>query len=308
MSPYYVIGFYRFTAITDREALQGAIREQFEALELKGSIYLAEEGINGGIAGTHANLYTFLNWLEQDERFRGLRVQWSESETMPFYRAKVRLKNEIVTIGVPDVDPTRNVGTYVKPEEWNALIQREDVILIDTRNDYEYRLGHFEKAINPDTPSFRAFPAYIRENPDIDKDRPVAMYCTGGIRCEKATSYLIEQGFRKVFHLEGGILKYLEQIEEADSLWSGDCFVFDQRTALGHGLQASAASVCNACWEPLTEEERDSIHHVPGESCPRCYSDKTDLQRSRYRERQRQIALAKERSEKHMGRVLERDS
>jgi UPF0176 protein len=307
MSPFYVVGFYRFTPITNRESLREAIRAQFETLQIKGSIYLAKEGINGGLAGTHDSLRSFLNWLQTDERFKGIRVQWSESENMPFYRAKVRLKNEIVTMGVPDVDPNRTVGTYVKPQDWNALLEQQDVLLIDTRNDYEYRLGHFHKAINPDTPSFRAFPAYIREQSDIDKTRPVAMYCTGGIRCEKATSYLLENGFTNVFHLEGGILNYLESVPETDSLWKGDCFVFDQRTALGHGLETSSASVCNACWEPVTEEERDSPEYIAGESCPRCAREKTESQRSRYRERQRQIAIAKERSEKHMGRVLARN-
>ena len=182
------------------------------------------------------------------------------------------------------------------------------MVLVDTRNDYEYRLGHFENAINPNTPSFRAFPNYVAQNLCADKDQSVAMYCTGGIRCEKATAYLLDMGFTNVFHLEGGILNYLEQIDESESLWDGDCFVFDQRTALSHGLKTANASVCNACWKPVTEADRASEHYIPGESCPHCVHQKSTAQRLRYRERQRQIAIAKQRNEIHLGRVVEKNN
>jgi UPF0176 protein len=308
MAPYYVIGFYRFTPIKDRELLQTAIRSRCEDLQLKGSIYLAKEGINASLAGTHSKLCTFLDWLEQDSRFQDLRVQWSGSNTIPFYRFKVRLKQEIVTLGIGDVDPRCRVGTYVKPSQWNELIQRPDVLLIDTRNDYEYRLGHFQNAINPDTVSFRDFPKYVSENLDPEQKQRVAMYCTGGIRCEKATAYLLDKGFSEVFHLEGGILNYLAEVEERESLWDGDCFIFDQRTALGHGLRTTNASVCNACWSPITEADRASVHYTAGESCPYCVHEKTHAQRLRYRERQQQVSLARQRNEKHIGRTVENRS
>lgn len=306
MEPYFVIGFYRFIHIDDREALQPKLLEKLKELDIKGSIYLAVEGFNAGLAGRKAQLIAFIDWLSRDTRFANLRIQWSESREQPFYRAKVRLKNEIVTFGIDDVDPNRAVGKYVEPEDWNSLIQDPDVVLIDTRNDYEFRLGHFKNAIDPQTDAFSEFPQFVHEHLDPERTPKVAMYCTGGIRCEKATSYLLERGFKDVFHLKGGILNYLESIEEKDSLWSGECFVFDQRTALGHQLETTDASICNACWRPVTAAERLSEHFVEGVSCPNCYATKTEDQRERYRERQQQIALAKTRGEKHMARVVQK--
>ena len=220
---------------------------------------------------------------------------------MPFYRTKVKLKKEIVTMGVEGIDPREVVGTYVKPTDWNALISDPEVVLVDTRNDYEVQIGTFEGALNPNTETFREFPEYVANNLDPEKNKKVAMFCTGGIRCEKSTAYLKEQGFEEVYHLEGGILKYLEEVPEQETMWQGECFVFDNRVAVNHSLEKGQYDQCHACRMPITEQEMQSEQYEKGISCPHCFDKVTDEQRARFAERQRQVELAKERGEDHIG-------
>ncbi|MGL5048966.1 MAG: rhodanese-related sulfurtransferase, partial [Shewanella sp.] len=225
----------------------------------------------------------------------------SFDDEMPFYRTKVKLKNEIVTMGIEGIDPLKVVGTYVKPQDWNALIADPEVILVDTRNDYEVQIGTFKNAVNPVTDTFREFPEYVKQNLDPAKHKKVAMFCTGGIRCEKSTAYLKEQGFDEVYHLEGGILKYLEEVKAEDSLWEGECFVFDNRVTVNHDLKKGQYDQCNACRMPITEAEKQHPAYVQGVSCPHCVDNISDEQRKRFVERERQVNLAKARNEAHIG-------
>lgn len=242
-----------------------------------------------------------LAYLGNIPAFKGLvhKESWAEKE--PFLRMKVRLKKEIVTMGVEGIDPNKVVGTYVKPEDWNALISDPDTILVDTRNDYEVAIGTFKGAVDPKTKSFREFPAWAEENKDLLKKPKIAMFCTGGIRCEKSTAYMKEQGYEEVYHLEGGILKYLEEIPEDKSLWEGDCFVFDERVSVRHGLEEGDYHMCRACRRPVSEEEMAMPEFVEGVSCPYCHEETTEEQKERFAERQRQIMLSKKRGEKHIG-------
>ena len=221
---------------------------------------------------------------------------------MPFHRMKVRLKREIVAFGVPELNPARNAGTYVKPEDWNALINDPDVVVIDTRNDYEVAIGTFEGAINPETRAFRELPARIAEESSLKGKPKVAMFCTGGIRCEKSTAYMRSLGFDEVFHLEGGILKYLETVPEEESLWRGECFVFDNRVSVKHGLELGSYELCHGCRQPLSVEEVKDKRFRPGICCPKCHDTITDDQHKRFAERQKQMKLARERGERHLGR------
>ena len=262
---------------------------------------LAREGINGTISGTDSAINKILDYLNADKRLSDFEYKFSYSETVPFKRLKVKLKKEIVTLGIADVDPTYSVGTYVKASDWNELISDPEVVLIDTRNNYEFEIGSFKGSINPNTEKFRQFPSYTKTNLEQYRNKKIAMFCTGGIRCEKSTAYLKSEGFENVYHLQGGILKYLEEVEEEDSLWEGECFVFDDRVAVKHNLELGQYDQCHACRYPITEEDKIHPHYEKGTSCPRCYGTKDVMQINRYREREKQIQLAKARGEAHLG-------
>ena len=299
---YCVAALYHFTRLADYEQLKAPLQSMCDMLGVKGTLLLAYEGINGTIAGTDNAIAQLMEFLRADPRLAALEHKESRAEDMPFYRMKVRLKREIVTMGVEGVDPNEVVGTYVEPKNWNKLITDPDVILIDTRNDYEVEIGTFKGALNPDTQTFREFPKWVEDNRENLKKPKVAMFCTGGIRCEKASSFMKQNGFEDVYHLKGGILKYLETQPEKESLWEGDCFVFDQRVAVKHGLEQSDYDQCYACRYPITDKEKASPLYVKGVSCPRCHNKMSEDQRARFAERQKQIALAKERGEDHLGR------
>ncbi len=296
-----VCALYHFVALDDYPSLQQPLLALMKAQGVKGTLLLAAEGINGTIAGSRAGIDAVLAWLQSDPRLAGLDHKESFDDSMPFYRAKVKLKKEIVTMGVPGIDPRRTVGTHVKARDWNALISDPDVLLIDTRNAYEVEIGSFRNAVNPHTGSFREFPEYVQNNLLPYRNRKIAMFCTGGIRCEKSTAYLKENGFGEVYHLEGGILKYLEEVPESESLWEGECFVFDNRVAVNHALQKGDYDQCHACRLPITEADKRSDKYEKGVSCPRCFDKKTPEQKAAFKERQRQIELARQRGEEHLG-------
>jgi len=299
---YCVAALYHFTALPDYERLRAPLQDMCDLLGVKGTLLLAHEGINGTIAGSDANVCALLRFLKADPRLGALDHKLSRAKDMPFYRMKVRLKKEIVTMGVDGVDPNKIVGTYVDPKDWNALISDPDTVLIDTRNDYEVEIGTFKGALNPQTETFREFPKWAKDNQAKLKKPKIAMFCTGGIRCEKASSYLKQQGYSDVYHLKGGILKYLETQPKDTSLWHGDCFVFDQRVAVGHGLKQGPYDQCFACRYPITQDDKKSPLYVKGVSCARCHAKMSDEQKTRFGERQKQISLAQKRGQKHLGR------
>jgi len=296
-----VSALYHFVRLDNYQALRQPLYDFMIENEIRGTLLLAEEGINGTVAGSQASIDNLHAWLRADERLKDLTTKESFDDEMPFYRTRVKLKKEIVTMGVQGIDPNHVVGTYVKPEDWNDLISDPEVILVDTRNDYEVAIGTFKNAIDPKTETFRHFPDYVKENMNPEKHKKVAMFCTGGIRCEKSTAYLKEQGFEEVYHLQGGILKYLETVPEADSMWQGECFVFDKRVSVNHNLEKGAYDQCHACRLPITEEDKQSDKYIQGVSCPSCYDKKTEKQRNRFAERERQVQLAKSRGEEHIG-------
>ncbi len=296
MQNIVIVAFYKFIPTPDFEKLQSPLLEVCLDAGLKGTVLLAKEGINGTLAGSREGIDIVLDNLKQNPRFTDMIAKESVADNVPFRRMKVRLKNEIVTIGKPDVDPNDRVGTYVPPEDWNTLINESDVLLVDARNDYEVGIGSFEGAVNPGTDSFREFPAFVKNNLDPKKHKKVVMFCTGGIRCEKATSLMLDRGFEKVYHLQGGILKYLEIVPEQHSLWHGECFVFDDRVAVNHSLKPGSYRQCYACRRPLSREDLSSPYYKEGISCPECTDSLTDEQRSRFSERQKQIELARERN------------
>ncbi len=299
-----VAALYHFTRFDDPAALRAPLLAVAEGAGVKGSLLLAREGINGTIAGTRAEIDAVLAHI------RGLpgcsALEWKESPapTMPFGRMKVRLKREIVTMGQPDVDPRAGTGHYVAPSDWNDLITQPDVVVIDTRNDYEVAIGTFDGAIDPKTRSFREFPQWWEQNKDRFHNKRVAMFCTGGIRCEKSTNYLLQQGISDVFHLKGGILKYLEDVPADQSLWQGECFVFDQRVSVGHGLVPGPHSMCHACRRPLLPADTERPEFEDGVQCHQCVDEYTPERRAAFRERQRQIALARARGEVHLGQDI----
>lgn len=268
---------------------------------IKGTLLLANEGINGTVAGSREAIDSLLNWLKRDERLTDISYKESFTEVMPFNRTKVKLKKEIVTMGIEGIDPKQVVGTYVEPKDWNALISDPDVVLVDTRNDYEFQVGTFENAINPNTETFREFPQYVQDNMSPAKHKKVAMFCTGGIRCEKSTAYMKEQGYEEVYHLKGGILKYLEDVPKDETMWKGDCFVFDERVTVNHDLERGEYDQCHACRLPITEEEKLDAKYQRGVSCPHCFDKISDEQKARFAERERQVELAKARGEPHIG-------
>jgi UPF0176 protein len=272
---------------------------------VRGTLLLAAEGINGTIAGNRIGIDAVLTWLAKDHRFAGIQAKESYVDENPFYRTKVKLKKEIVTMGVEAIDPTHIVGTYVVAKDWNALLADPEVLLLDTRNQYEVEIGTFENAINPKTDSFREFPEYVRNNLDPKVHKKVAMFCTGGIRCEKSTAYLKQHGFEDVFHLKGGILKYLEEQPETDTKWQGECFVFDNRVTVNHKLEKGIYDQCHACRRPILEKDKGSEFYQKGVSCHHCYDKHSKQQIKRYAERERQMQLAAQRSEVHIGAPME---
>ena len=300
-----VAALYRFVALPDFEDLRQPLLDLMIDSEVKGTLLLASEGINGTIAGSRAGIDRVLAWLQRDARFTGLEAKEAFVDEMPFYRTKVKLKREIVTMGVDNIDPNDIVGTYVEPRDWNALISDPDVLVLDTRNDYEVEIGSFEHAVNPKTASFRELPDYVAEHLDSTVHKKVAMFCTGGIRCEKSTAFLKQQGFDEVYHLKGGILKYLEEVPEAESKWQGECFVFDNRVTVNHQLEKGHYDQCHACRRPITEEDKLSPHYQKGISCHRCHDQQTQRQKQRYSEREKQIELARRRGESHIGESME---
>ena len=301
MPQIVVAALYRFVRLTDHAALREPLLEQMQTHGVRGTILLAQEGVNGTIAGPREGIDAVLGWIKSDPRLSELTHKESFCDAMPFRRTKVKLKKEIVTMGVEGIDPRHTVGTYVKPQDWNELIADPDVTVIDTRNDYEVELGTFEGALDPATENFRQFPGYAQEHLEPAKNKKVAMFCTGGIRCEKSTAYLKQIGFEEVYHLEGGILKYLEEVPEEESMWHGECFVFDERVSVGHGLTPGPYALCYACRMPISDEDMESEHYRKGVSCPRCF-DKVDAEhRERFEQRQKQVELAAQRGETHIG-------
>ncbi|GHE92931.1 oxygen-dependent tRNA uridine(34) hydroxylase TrhO [Thalassotalea profundi] len=301
MNQVTVCALYKFVRLDNFQKIKEPLLKHMLENEVKGTLLIANEGINGTIAGSAKGIESVLNYLQQDSRLNEISCKYSYHKDNPFQRTKVKLKKEIVTMGVEGIDPNQVVGTYVKPSEWNALISDPEVLLVDTRNDYEIEIGTFKNAINPNTESFREFPEYVKNNLDKTQHKKVAMYCTGGIRCEKSTAYLKEQGFEEVYHLEGGILKYLEEVPESETLWQGECFVFDGRVAVNHNLEQGEYDQCFACRYPITEQDKASEHYIKGVSCPKCHDKMTDEQKSRFAERERQIELAKQRGDIHIG-------
>ncbi|WP_110708227.1 rhodanese-related sulfurtransferase [Salinicola sp. CR57] len=294
-----VAALYQFVTLDDFEALREPLLAEMQHLDVKGTLLLANEGINGTVSGTRDSIDALLGWLKRDARFAELGHKESYCDAHPFYRTKVKLKREIVTMGVPDVDPNRRVGTYVEPEDWNALIDDPEVLVIDTRNDYEVAIGSFEGAVDPRTKSFREFPAYVKQHYDPSRHKKVAMFCTGGIRCEKASSFMLNEGFEEVFHLKGGILSYLERVPETQSRWRGDCFVFDNRVTVRHDLSEGEFEQCHACRMPISTADQSSDKYTPGISCPHCWDSLPEKTRASARERQKQIELARARNQPH---------
>ena len=299
---FTVAALYKFVRLADFEARQEPLQTLAKQNQVTGTILLAREGINGTIAGPKVGVEAVIDYLKADPAFEGMSLKFSYADEMPFYRMKVRLKKEIVTMGQPDVDPRHIVGTYVKPEDWNDLISDPDTLLVDTRNEYETAIGTFKGAVDPHTGSFREFPDWVQKLKQGKGTKPkVAMFCTGGIRCEKASAYMRSEGFDEVYHLEGGILKYLETVPEDKSLWEGECFVFDERVSVGHGLEPGDYDMCRACRRPIGEEDKASARFIPGVSCPHCYDETSQEQKQRYAARQRQVDLANDRGERHIG-------
>lgn len=297
---YIVAALYKFVQLPDYVQLRDTLYDLMVENGVKGTLLLAEEGINGTICGSRQGIDTVKAWLDNEGRFDNISYKESTAAEPAFYRTKVKLKSEIVTMGVAGINPAHIVGTYVKGDEWNQLLNDPETLVIDTRNDYEVAIGTFKNAVNPNTTNFREFPQWAADNLDNTKHKKVAMFCTGGIRCEKSTAFLKEQGFDEVYHLDGGILKYLEEMPEETSLWQGECFVFDQRVAVKHGLAQGSYDQCYACRMPLSAAEMASTHYVKGLSCPHCVDKTTDEQKAAFAERQKQVELAKQRGEKHI--------
>jgi len=293
---FTVAALYHFTRFPDPAAIKPGLVDLCTAQGVRGSLLLASEGINGTIAGSRDGIAAVLAHIRALPGCADLEWKESTATEMPFKRMKVRLKREIVTMGQPDVDPTAGVGHYVEAAEWNELISAPDVAVIDTRNDYEVAIGTFEGAVDPQTKSFGEFPAWWEANKHRFHNKRVAMFCTGGIRCEKSTNYLLGQGVQEVFHLKGGILKYLEEVPQTESRWTGECYVFDGRVSVGHGLVEGDYMLCHACGRPVSPQDRRSPVYEEGVQCPACESEYNEADRARFRERQKQIELAKARS------------
>lgn len=296
-----VAAMYRFVSLPDFEEIQPPLLRFCKQQNIKGTLLLAKEGINGTVSGSRQAIDALLTYLRRDPRLAAIEHKESFYQQQPFYRMKVKLKKEIVTMGVEGIDPNHVVGTYVEAKDWNDLISDPDVVVVDTRNDYEYAIGTFTNAVNPKTTTFREFPEYVKQNLDPKQHKKVAMFCTGGIRCEKSTAYMKEQGFDEVYHLKGGILKYFEEVPAEDSLWQGECFVFDNRVAVNHKLEKGQYDQCHGCRYPITEQDKQSPHYQKGVCCPHCHDTLTPDQLKRFTERQKQVELARERQQAHIG-------
>lgn len=300
-----VAAFYKFTQLKDTKAIKAELSQICISSKIKGTILIASEGINGTVSGPSTGIKKLINWLNNDIRFQEISPKFSFAKKPPFNRLKIRLKKEIVTMGQPNIDPTNVRGEYVKPEDWHTLVTNPDTLLIDVRNNYEISIGSFKNSLNPQTNSFRDFPNWVKDHlanlPHNKRPKNIAMFCTGGIRCEKASSYLVSNGFKNVFHLEGGILKYLENIPKEKSIWEGECFVFDQRVSVLHGLKPGNNFMCYACRMPITLDDLQSSKYEIGVSCPHCYNSKTQSKIDGFRQRQKQIDLAKKYGKKHIG-------
>lgn len=301
MSSIVVCALYKFVMLENFRDLRQPLHDVMEANRIRGTLLLAREGINGTVAGSRVAIDTLLAWLRNDPRLTEIDSKESYTDKPPFNRAKVKLKKEIVTMGVEGIDPNRVVGTYVEPKDWNRLLEDPEVLLVDTRNDYEYKVGSFKNAINPNTESFREFPEFVKTHLNPEKHKKVAMFCTGGIRCEKSTAFLKEQGFDEVYHLKGGILKYLEEVPPQETRWEGECFVFDERVTVNLQLEKGIYDQCNACRMPITEADKTSEHYRQGVSCPHCYDKVAPERKIRFMEREKQVQLAKQRGEAHIG-------
>jgi UPF0176 protein len=309
MSTQYVTcALYKFVALPNYGSIRHPLLKVMTDNQVFGTLLLASEGINGTISSTREGIDAVLAWLDQQPGLENIDTKESFDTEIPFYRTKVKLKKEIVTMGVEGIDPKQVVGTYVKPQDWNALISDPEVLLVDTRNDYEVEIGTFKGAVDPKTTSFREFPQWAKDNLDPKQNKKVAMFCTGGIRCEKSTAYMKEQGFDEVYHLEGGILKYLEEIPKDQTLWQGECFVFDNRVAVDHDLKRGSYDQCHACRMPITEQEKTLDSYQEGLSCHHCYGKVSDEQRQRFAQRQKQVKLAKARGEEHIGSAAQLDT
>ncbi len=310
-APILVAAFYKFVALSDLSVRQTVLQELCSAHDILGTILLAREGINATVSGPSAGIQALLDFFAATPEFADIRPKFSFAAAQAFHRMKVRLKGEIVTMGQADIDPLTDAGAYVSPQDWNTLIADADTLVIDTRNAYEVAIGTFANAVDPKTGSFREFPdwadAYLANLKGDEKPKNIAMFCTGGIRCEKATAYLVGKGYANVFHLAGGILKYLEEIPEAESAWRGDCFVFDSRVSVGHGLAEGDYDMCHACRMPLTEADKRGADYEHGVSCRHCVGRHSEADRRRFRERQKQIKLARARGEVHIGQKQEND-
>jgi UPF0176 protein len=301
---FVVAALYKFVSLDDIDGLRQILQQLCDNNQILGTILLAEEGINGTIAAPRDGMTRFLNWLEADGRFDELSLKFSFSPDQPFLRMKVRPKREIVTMGCPEVNPAKRTGTYVDPKDWNGLIADPDVLLVDTRNSYETAIGMFAGAVDPMTTNFREFPDWahsLANQPADRRPKKVAMYCTGGIRCEKASALMQDMGFDEVYHLKGGILKYLEDVPAANSQWQGECFVFDGRVAVDHDLQPGSYDMCHACRMPLSADDLAHPDFENGISCPHCKADLDPDRAARFAERQKQMRLAAERGEAHLG-------
>jgi UPF0176 protein len=296
MSDVLIAALYKFVRIVDPSDLRRRLETLCEELGLRGTLLVAKEGLNGTLAGRPGSIESWLDFMRLDHRFADLQAKRSYASELPFRRLKVRLKKEIVSFGVPEADPTQAVGTYVKPDKWNALLQDPSLVLIDTRNHYETSIGTFKDAIKPETDSFRDFPAWFEQQNALQNTTKVAMFCTGGIRCEKATSYLRHKGVKEVYHLQGGILQYIKDVPSAESLWEGECFVFDQRVSVDHDLKPGRYDQCYACRRPIDEKMQRSQNYQKGVSCPQCYPSLSQDQKQRFTERQKQIDLARQRN------------
>ena len=296
-----VCALYKFVSLPEYRTLQAPVLETMLSYPIRGTLLLAAEGINGTIAGDPADVIEFLGWLQGRPGLGEIDTKISWTDAAPFKRSRVKLKKEIVTMGVEGIDPAQSAGTYVEPEDWNALVDDPDVLLVDTRNGYEIEVGQFENAVDPKTTTFREFPDFARTQLDPTRHKKVAMYCTGGIRCEKSTAFLRQIGFENVYHLKGGILNYLEKVPESDSRWRGECFVFDERVTVDHDLEKGSYDQCHACRRPISENDKDHAHYQQGVSCPHCYGERTDADRQRYAEREKQVALAEKSGRIHIG-------
>ena len=299
-----IITLYKFHKIQEPLKLQAALKKEFKNLDILGTIIVGNEGINGTVSGTSINLDRAIERLKLHSKILNLDLKESFSKKSPFLRLKIKIKDEIVTMGKKNINPSTQSGEYINHKRWNALIEDKNTLLIDTRNSYEYAIGTFKNSINPKTANFKEFPEWVKEQKFSDTDKKqkkVAMFCTGGIRCEKASAFMKNEGFEKVYHLKGGILKYLEETETRNSLWQGECFVFDDRVSVQHDLSEGSYDLCHGCRMPITEQDKLSSHYVKGVSCSNCVNEKTSSQIKRYKTRQKQINLAKAKNKNHLG-------